>query len=512
MPPRETELKLEIEPRALRTLQRQPRVRALLREGPAVQRLRSTYFDTRGETLRKAGMELRVRHSTHTDLLVQTLKASVGMGSRERLEWEMEVKGDRPDFAALFRRVGPGIRPGVLEEARAAGVAPVFHTEVRRSSWVLGEGEWEVQVDLDRGGIVAGRRREPLFELELELRKGRPGDLYRLALELLELAPFRILAPSKPERGYRLAAGTCPSPLGWVAPPLDPSGGIPGVVRSAGRSCLLPLLANQEVLAVREDPDAVHQLRVSARRFLSILRLFRKFLDPGAADSLRQELRWLLGELAPLRDLDVLLGEILPPVLEARPGDPHLTALGEMLERRRGAVRDRALAAVLAPRFTRLVLRVGDWLESEAVRAGNGGRSPTARRFALRELRRMDRRIRNEGRSLQGLSPAHRHRLRIRVKRLRYAGELLLPLLPETTRGGGRWRRRLAQLQDRLGELQDVAAAEALLLDLPPGLRDPEGHRAAGMVVGWHQAREGVRTEAAVRAFRRYRRAPRAWR
>jgi triphosphatase len=511
MPPRETELKLEIEPRALRILQRHPRVRSLLQRGPGIQRHRSTYFDTPGEILRKAGMELRVRHSARGDVHVQTLKASVGKGSWERSEWEVEVAGNRPDFAALFHRVGEGVPPKLLEEAREAGVAPVFHTEVRRSSWVLGEDGWEVQADLDRGAIVAGRRREPLFELELELRKGRPEDLYRLALELLDLAPFRILAPSKPERGYRLAAGTCPSPVRWVAPPFSPDAGLPEVVRSAGRSCLLPLLANQEILAAREDPEAVHQLRVAARRFLSLLRLFRKVLDPATAGPLRQDLRWLLGELAPLRDLDVLLAEILPPVLEARPADPHLAELRRALEDRRGAVRDRALAAVLSPRFTRLVLRVGLWLEEDTVRPGKGGRSRRPRRFASRALRRMDRRVRKEGRGLQDLSPAERHRLRIRVKRLRYAGELLLPLFPHA--GGGRkWRRRLGALQDRLGELQDVAVAEVLLRELPPGIRGPEGHRAAGVVVGWHQCRGEGRREAAVRAFRRYRSVPPFWR
>src|SRR5690348_9101964 len=55
--------------------------------------------------------------------------------------------------------------------------------------------------------------------------------------------------------------------------------------------------------AVRSDePDAVHQMRVATRRLRSALATFRPFLARATTDPFRDELRWLGGELGPVRD------------------------------------------------------------------------------------------------------------------------------------------------------------------------------------------------------------------
>jgi triphosphatase len=514
MPPSETELKLEIDPGALRALQGHPLLRRILRSGPRTHRLRSVYFDTKDRTFHRQGMELRIRRTGQEVASLQTLKAPMGKGAYQRLEWELEVPGGRADFSELFGRVASDVPPGFLGEVWGAGVSPVFHTEVRRTSWELGEGEWEVEAALDRGAIVAGPRREPLFELELELKRGGPEHLQALALELLEVVPFRLLWASKPSRGYQLASGVHPEPPRWRPPDLRPEAGVKDVLEGIGHACREHLLANQYFLRATDKAEAIHQLRVGARRLRSALRLFRRVLDPALIEPVEEDLRWLLAELGPVRDLHVLLSETLPPVRRARPEDGELERLQVEMEKRLTTRKDHAARVALSSRFTRLILRIGGWLEGRMLvgaEAGEGTASVGGKEFAREALHRLDRRVRRDGKKLDALSDKDRHRLRIRVKRLRYAADFLAPLFLEA-QGRRGWLRSVRAVQARLGELQDLTVAEALLSDLPPGVRDPDGHRVAGIVIGWHLAHREERMAAAVQTFGEYRRRRRFWR
>ena len=56
------------------------------------------------------------------------------------------------------------------------------------------------------------------------------------------------------------------------------------------------------------DPDAVHDLRVAARRFGVILWSFRSFLPLREVKRVRKQLRQLRAATAAVRDLDIALG------------------------------------------------------------------------------------------------------------------------------------------------------------------------------------------------------------
>jgi triphosphatase len=92
-----------------------------------------------------------------------------------------------------------------------------------------------------------------------------------------------------------------------------------------------------------------------------------------------------------------------------------------------------------------------------------------------------------------------RHRLRIQAKKLRYAVEFFTSLF--TSRRQIKRRRSLLQaleqLQDSLGELNDIAVDEQRLtaMGIRPG-SNPNRIFAAGLLTG----RENARTEAAMAA------------
>ncbi|WP_067682814.1 CHAD domain-containing protein [Nocardia miyunensis] len=73
--------------------------------------------------------------------------------------------------------------------------------------------------------------------------------------------------------------------------------------------------------AVRRDaPDSVHAMRVATRRLRSVLRSYRRLLEPGRVREIRDELRWLAGILGVARDAEVR-GDRFAALLEEYRGD-----------------------------------------------------------------------------------------------------------------------------------------------------------------------------------------------
>jgi CHAD domain-containing protein len=150
------------------------------------------------------------------------------------------------------------------------------------------------------------------------------------------------------------------------------------------------------------------------------------------------------------------------------------------------------------------VLRLGRLIETlPASRSGArlGARAePEARRL----LRRLAARTFELGERIDQLSLPELHRLRIRTKRLRYATELLGPLF-----GGkapARAARRLADLQDALGHLQDLATAEATIRALRERggpAASPDTLRAEGFVLGYAARSSAAGRAGLARAWRR---------
>src|SRR5262249_43667327 len=88
--------------------------------------------------------------------------------------------------------------------------------------------------------------------------------------------------------------------------------------------------------------------------------------------------------------------------------------------------------------------------------------------------------ILKSGKHLDRLDPQHRHKLRIQAKKLRYAAEFFGPAFPRkrAIRRRKDFVASLQQLQDALGELNDIAVNEKLL-EQPVRMLVPSGMAAA---------------------------------
>lgn len=211
-----------------------------------------------------------------------------------------------------------------------------------------------------------------------------------------------------------------------------------------------------------EDVEHVHRLRVSSRRTRAALRLFRELLPKKPRRWIGRRLKRLQRASGGARDLDVMVLRLT----EAGDADPALVdrlrahrreAQGALIEeyerlhrkQRLDLRRTELLGAMRASGEP-----VGPWATA-AVR-------PVARRF-VDSLPDPERRV---------IDYSELHRLRIEGKRLRYsleslAGALPLGALESAYRG-------LVELQDLLGDLNDLAVAAGLWRGWALDSADPE--------------------------------------
>jgi triphosphatase len=460
--PVEIELKLTLPPGQVEAfLKRMARRRSV----PVQQELVTRYFDTPDFALSAQGVALRVRRVGRRWL--QTLKTEGERqgGLSRRAEFEMPVSRGHPDW----RRFPPEALAYVPEALRDK-LTPVFETRFERTAWLLkGKGGAQIEVALDVGEVLSGERRQPICEIELELKAGQPDALFALALEwaaTFDCLPFDV---SKAERGVHLAHGVDTAPVKSVALVLDRAMSVEDSFAAVVQACLAQFQANLPGVLQFNNIEYVHQARVALRRLRAALRLYRR--ECVLPDDLMNGLRALAAALGPARDWDVLCAETLPAIAPYYPDGEVWQSGMQALGAHRAEVRMAMQAALNQARPGAWLLAVQRWLLQHGWRD-----APEAQRFiqlspldkwARRALQKGHRPVVRGAREFAQLQPLQRHALRIAIKRQRYAAEFFQTLFaghPE-----GRKRRQSAYLavlrdaQDSLGRSNDAHIAWGLL-------------------------------------------------
>ena len=357
----EIELKLALSPEDMRRLRRHPLVRSLARGRASTKTLVSTYYDTPDHELRDRRMALRVRQIGPRR--VQTLKLQAAEGSQSAkhyLEFEAEVEGERPNLGLIDDEA---LQASLSANGLAERLEPAFTTTFKRSSIPLRFADSELELALDDGEITAGERKAPICEAELELVSGRPTRIYELALALGERIGFRLERRTKAARGYALSEEIKPVAVRANGVALKPAMTARAGLEAAVRSCLAQIAANEAVVQAGEDEEGVHQLRVGVRRLRALVAAFRPMLHPDAVAYLREELSWLQQSLGGAREWDVFIAETLEPLGRRLPACAGLAALETQARSLREQAYETARAALVDPRYTRILLRLDLWLE-----------------------------------------------------------------------------------------------------------------------------------------------------
>lgn len=478
-------LKLAVAEDRHSTLQRHPLlVSAVTREQ---QNLVSVYYDTGRLALRRAGILLRLRR--HGASWVQTIKRQNDSdgGLTIRPEWQAPYL-NHFDFSHIDEEE---LRNWLHHEKIAGRVTSVFETNFRRTSWLLEPAHGvRILAKLDRGWIASDGRRESLSELELQLLSGSVGNVYEIALDLARNQALPPLLLSKAERGYRLFRNASPRPVRAREVDVSRLETPLAAFRLIALDCLTHLQSNHSGTVHSDDPEYIHQMRVATRRLRAALRMFRPALPPGLEDALVSPLRELMRSLGQARDLDVLVAEIVTPVARAIPDEPRLTDLASAITNRQYAARNAIRQVLKQPGYGRLLLTAGQLLQQAPfidVPAPDD-EADTLVPFADRRLRRLLKRIHELAESARVDYPPSLHELRIAIKRLRYAIEFFGAIIPG--KSGVTVVKRLAGLQEELGQLNDLASAGNLLMVCAG--REQHLREAVTLVGGWHGQRHAA--------------------
>jgi inorganic triphosphatase YgiF len=445
----------------------------------------SVYFDTPDLTLQKAGVSLRVRESKGRRIL--TMKRGDGL-SREEYEAPLEGEAPNGEFAPLR---------ALLDDDAAAALKPAFNVRVNRRQRLVRFGDSEIELALDQGEVSGGRRVSPISEVELELKAGRPEALFELARDLSQAAPLYLSFDTKSDRGQALVAGQPVVVRRKDKVKLDGRCTVAEAFQANARNALAHIAANAAVLREAPNPDAVHQLRVAARRFRSALSTFRPAVEDDRYEAVKGELRWLAKAFDEARNLDVFAEAVLAPANDMDDRPSGLAALADSVAAARETARRAACGAASSERFRMLMIDVTAWAETGAWLGGEAAHEP-ARAFAARTLETRRRKLLKRGRRIETATDEDRHQLRIQAKKLRYAAEGFSGLYPE--KKVDRFVDRLKALQDQLGELNDIVTAEGLV----EGLNlTPDAAFAAGDLTGLRAAKKPKLIARAAKALYR---------
>jgi CHAD domain-containing protein len=253
--------------------------------------------------------------------------------------------------------------------------------------------------------------------------------------------------------------------------PETPSTTHPAKSSSAGEVVLAYLsgqfeeLLYRDLLVRHDEPDAIHRMRVAARRTRAALQDFGRLFVGADAANLISELRWLGRELGHARDEEVLCDLLVTRIGEVPAG----LRLGPVQARVAGYLAPRIVAtganvrAVLASaRYLELLDKLEAFVDAPPFAPVADERATSVLpQLVRRAQRRVDRRMRT-ALGVTGGSERDRvlHEARKAAKRARYAAELVSPVVGRPARKSAQ---ALKTMQSTLGDHHDaVIAADAL--------------------------------------------------
>ena len=257
--------------------------------------------------------------------------------------------------------------------------------------------------------------------------------------------------------------------------------------------------------------EPVHVMRVAVRRLRSALSVFHRAAPGPVLEQLTPRVADLAAVLGAARDWDVFLGGTGADIGRAMPDDPRIQAMLAAATRRRDTAYAGLRRAFASVGFRQLSVALAQYTalrpwESEADEEQRTRLSGGIGSFANDSLARQYRHLLAMAPDIDALTPVELHAVRKKGKRLRYTAEFFAPLYG--AHGTHRFLRRLSQLQEVLGHLNDGAAAAGLMQALRGGA---DQHFAAGVVQGFTAARSAGSRAAIGKSWGKLRHAKPFW-
>lgn len=394
--------------------------------------LTSTYYDTVAHDLARAGISLRHRIERGK----QSWQLKIPLGDDRQ---EVEVVDNQTDPPAALREL-------LILHLGQRKLVPIVTLRVWRSGILVRHGRVPVaEVVLDHVTVVKqGTAIQHFRELEIEQQQGNEGSLRTLEQQLRDVGASEHDGRPKLFRALSLPAPTGPAPPAPKAPVVDH-------LKWSLAQHVRWLLAHDPGTRLGTEIESLHQMRVAARRLRAVLRTARPILLPAWVTPLEQELDWLSDLLGPVRDLDVQISYFMGEAAELDQRDRKLLEqFTSHLRSRRETAHQLLLSELSSARYLGLIQRLRQAAQVPPVMESPLTISQLAGR-AFKKLRKAIRRLKASP------SDAALHKIRILVKRARYAADLARWVVGKPA---VRFIKAARAAQDLLGIHQDAIQAE----------------------------------------------------
>jgi len=240
--------------------------------------------------------------------------------------------------------------------------------------------------------------------------------------------------------------------------------------RIVARRHLDALVANREATA-NGDPTALHQMRIALTHLRTAILFFSPMVEDAMRDEVRDELKWLNGELGAVRDLDVAVDR-MKALNKKRP--QIVPAVGAWNEKRNEG--HRTLTRMLhSARYQWLIDQTSGWIENgpwstKRDKPSESERAKPIGDYTTEKLLEWENTLLKRSRKLRKMGTKKRHRLRLLNKKLTYSIDSFEDLFEDKkfTKQKAALK-QLRKAQRSLGELNDGAQGEVLAEELERG-------------------------------------------
>jgi CHAD domain-containing protein len=259
------------------------------------------------------------------------------------------------------------------------------------------------------------------------------------------------------------------------------------------------LLRNQNA-AESGEAEPLHQLRVATRRLRATIEMFANVIYAAQLKILRRDIPWIAHQAGACRECDVTSALIAARAQKIGTGlDTAIAPMISALDERRKAEHARLYELLGSKRYQGLLAK----LSRPAIKKVGADRRLGV--VAAQLIRPASRGASRLGEKIAGDAPSLLfHKLRVRIKRLRYELEMMAPL------GAKRHRKTLARLealQELLGLYHDTTVAIAWLLSYAETTAaPPRTVLAAGALIQSLGERESKLRRRCMKAWKRFER------
>lgn len=489
----EFELKLEVPANQL------VHIEAYMRTGKVVaKQLHAYYFDTKEGALRSKGVVLRLRKEGSD--WVQTAKSTLPKvnlvtnntnSTFERLEDNVNIlnhSGAYMPEIILARHMGKAVGDAILKalnlksyhfkrESEIPKLVKVYETDVKRLTREIQFNGTTLELALDQGKVTNGIKSLALCELEIELKKGKAEDAVLFAQACCKNYGLWLSCITKSMKGQRLSQASANQVLIEPNPKFTKHYSGNEIAMTVLEFCLKQVIANASELADgRVDNERVHQLRVSIRRLRTALQEFKILID-GIHPAWEFPLIDAFRDLGDYRDYFNFIESVLPKIKAA--GGPTIEVgnvkhgIKNPVQVIRSNAFQHGLLTIIA--FT-LSMPANTHIQSHQ----NLSSSKTKKVISKR-LEKIYTQLIGDSRNFLALDESQQHKVRKRLKRLRYLVEFCGSLYSNAQIKT--FISKVKPAQDALGLYNDELIALKTYVDLS------SKDKLAYYGVGWLSAR-----------------------